>query len=312
MVIANRPVFSLDVPQYVHKITHLWKFWLNWSSKKKTPLLNKFVCFQMSNKRLQAWSLLIFAWKITSFSKTTYIIIIIIITGLEITNNTHSNYCGALCFCCGALCKVPIQTYILPIEVALTRGKLLQPSKSPFKFKACFYYLILPPQCQLTSENNLWYPQQTIAAVPCAFALVPSARFQYKITFAPTKEPLTRGKLLQPSKSKVQCLLLLPHSPLSVSADWWTWRQLHCFNNMVWKSFVLVFFMSKWEETLGMVWKEHKHTIAIMTYRKPNGSISRLGLRGFLLYPSVNPLSWSRISAICLNQVIKIIIIMDL
>ena len=39
--------------------------------KEKNTLLHKFVCFQMHNKRLQAWSLLIFEWEITSFSKTT-------------------------------------------------------------------------------------------------------------------------------------------------------------------------------------------------------------------------------------------------
>ena len=48
---CQRPVFSLGVSQ--HKYKNLWKFGLNWSSnfekiiKEKTPLLHKFVCFQM-------------------------------------------------------------------------------------------------------------------------------------------------------------------------------------------------------------------------------------------------------------------------
>ena len=50
------------------------------------------------------------------------------LAGLEITHGTHSNYRGALCFCCGALCKIPIQTYInFMYKVPLTRGKLLCP-----------------------------------------------------------------------------------------------------------------------------------------------------------------------------------------
>ena len=35
---------------------------------EKTPLLHKLVCFQMLNKRLQAWSFLLFVWEITFFS----------------------------------------------------------------------------------------------------------------------------------------------------------------------------------------------------------------------------------------------------
>ena len=38
-------------------------------NERKKTLLHKFVCFQMPNKRLQAWSLLIFEWEVTSFSK---------------------------------------------------------------------------------------------------------------------------------------------------------------------------------------------------------------------------------------------------
>ena len=33
---CQRPVFSLGVSQHMHKITNLWKFELNWSSKKNT------------------------------------------------------------------------------------------------------------------------------------------------------------------------------------------------------------------------------------------------------------------------------------
>ncbi len=49
-----------------------------------------------------------------------------IISGLEITNGTHSNCRGALCFCCDAICKVPIQIYIflIYIECPLPVGKL--------------------------------------------------------------------------------------------------------------------------------------------------------------------------------------------
>ena len=36
---------------------------------------------------------------------------------LIITPASHSNCCGTLCFCCGALCKVPIQSYLFLIEV---------------------------------------------------------------------------------------------------------------------------------------------------------------------------------------------------
>ena len=49
---CQRPVFSLGVSQHKHKITNLWKFGLNWSSKlrenderKKPTLLDEFVCF---------------------------------------------------------------------------------------------------------------------------------------------------------------------------------------------------------------------------------------------------------------------------
>ena len=47
----------------------------------------------------------------------------------ELTNDVMCNGQGALCFCCGALSKVPIQTYIFPTEVSLTGGKFLFPFK---------------------------------------------------------------------------------------------------------------------------------------------------------------------------------------
>ena len=48
------------------------------------------------------------------------------------------------------------------------------------------------------------------ARVPCAFAVVPPARFQYKPTYSPIIEvPLIRGKLMYPFKSEVQDTPLL-------------------------------------------------------------------------------------------------------
>ena len=80
---CQRPVFSLGVSQHMHKITNLWKFKLNWSMKRKTPLSHEVVCFQMlsevvcfqmldfgtSNSKLEVSKST--SWKITSFSKTT-------------------------------------------------------------------------------------------------------------------------------------------------------------------------------------------------------------------------------------------------
>ena len=37
----------------------------------------------------------------------------------KINHSTHSDCCGALCFCCAALCKVAIQFHIFLIEVPL-------------------------------------------------------------------------------------------------------------------------------------------------------------------------------------------------
>ena len=50
---CQRPVFSLDVSQHMHKITNLWKFELDWLSKlrenngRKNALVAQVVCFQM-------------------------------------------------------------------------------------------------------------------------------------------------------------------------------------------------------------------------------------------------------------------------
>ena len=74
---CQRPVFSLGVSQHRHKITSLWKFGLNRSSKlrenyetKKTPV-RQICVLSDRNKRLLARSLLLFKWESTSFSKTT-------------------------------------------------------------------------------------------------------------------------------------------------------------------------------------------------------------------------------------------------
>ena len=78
---CQRLVFSLCVSKHMHKITNLWKFELNWSSKlrdmneiKKTPLSHEVVCFHMldfetSNSKLEVSKSK--SWKITFFLKTT-------------------------------------------------------------------------------------------------------------------------------------------------------------------------------------------------------------------------------------------------
>ena len=80
---CRRPVFSLGVSQHMYKITNLWKFELNWSSKLRdikarkntlvAPWSHEFVCFQMvdfgtsnSKSEVLKWT----SWKITSFTKT--------------------------------------------------------------------------------------------------------------------------------------------------------------------------------------------------------------------------------------------------
>ena len=56
---CQRPVFLIGVSHHKHKITSLWKFGLNWSSKlrendeRKTPLLDEFVGFQIGIKYFQ-------------------------------------------------------------------------------------------------------------------------------------------------------------------------------------------------------------------------------------------------------------------
>ena len=46
------------------------------------------------------------------------------VAGFEIIQCTHSNCCGALCFCYGALCKVPVQIHICLMKVPLERGSM--------------------------------------------------------------------------------------------------------------------------------------------------------------------------------------------
>ncbi len=52
---------------------------------------------------------------------------------LEISHGTHSDCRGALCFCCGAFCKVPIQIYIFLIECSLPEINCRAPSRAKFK-----------------------------------------------------------------------------------------------------------------------------------------------------------------------------------
>ena len=72
---CQRPVFSLGVSQHMHKITNLWTFELNWSSKlrendeRKNTLVGRICVLSDRNKRLLARSRLLFQWEITSFSK---------------------------------------------------------------------------------------------------------------------------------------------------------------------------------------------------------------------------------------------------
>ena len=78
----QRPVSSLGVSHHKHKITSMWTFELNWSSElrendeRKNTLVGRICVLSDGNKRLLAKSvlarsLLLFLWKITSFSKTT-------------------------------------------------------------------------------------------------------------------------------------------------------------------------------------------------------------------------------------------------
>ena len=57
------------------------------------------------------------------------------------TPGTHSDCLGALCFCCGALCKFPTQIYIFLQEDLIARGKLLCPFKN--KIQALLFFILL-------------------------------------------------------------------------------------------------------------------------------------------------------------------------
>ena len=58
-----------------------------------------------------------------------------------LTHGTHSNRRSALCFCCGALCKVPIQIYIFLMQVLLTGGKLACPFKTEVQGLRLIHYV---------------------------------------------------------------------------------------------------------------------------------------------------------------------------
>ena len=60
--------------------------------------------------------------------------------------------------------------------------------------------------CPGLEITNGWHLQQLLWC-PVLFAVVPSARFQYKLL--PVEVPLTIRKLLYPFKSKVQDLCLM-------------------------------------------------------------------------------------------------------
>ena len=53
-------------------------------------------------------------------------------TVLEITHSTNSNCQGALCFCCVALCKDPIQIYISLVGAPYYEGNCCAPSRAKF------------------------------------------------------------------------------------------------------------------------------------------------------------------------------------
>ena len=57
--LSKTSILTWCIPTYMHKITNLWKFGLNWSFKLQENNKEKkhnFVWFQMYNRRLQAWS----------------------------------------------------------------------------------------------------------------------------------------------------------------------------------------------------------------------------------------------------------------
>ncbi len=92
--------------------------------------------------------------------------------GLGITHGTRSNCRGAQRVCCGALCKVPIQIYIFPIECPSPEQNGRAPSREKIKAMlintepasrtawkecrlvlGCFNYSILASGPQLKGEH---------------------------------------------------------------------------------------------------------------------------------------------------------------
>ena len=84
------PVVFLGVSQHMHKLTNLWKLELNRSSKLRDNSKRKYtpphLCFQMldfeiSNSKFKVSKSN--SWKITSCSKTTLILLIIILSNYQ-------------------------------------------------------------------------------------------------------------------------------------------------------------------------------------------------------------------------------------
>ena len=75
---CQRPVFSTGVSHHNHKITSLWTFGLNWSSKlrendkSKNTLVGRICVLSDKNKRLLARSLLLFSEKLPLSQKRCY------------------------------------------------------------------------------------------------------------------------------------------------------------------------------------------------------------------------------------------------
>ena len=77
---CQRPVVSLGVSQHIHKITNLWKFRLNWSSKLQEIIerkkhscctnLRAFICLREMLETQSLSQIQNFEWEIMSFSKT--------------------------------------------------------------------------------------------------------------------------------------------------------------------------------------------------------------------------------------------------
>ena len=83
--------------------------------------LNTVTSFQdVSSKVVYSWRLKANLIKITQLNLTIYPCLSF--AALKITPGTHSNCCGALCICCGVICKFPIQTqFFVYIEVPLKK-----------------------------------------------------------------------------------------------------------------------------------------------------------------------------------------------